>query len=42
MATRIGAEVLRWSESICSLEVGRKAEMLLLPIDDWQIVGRVT
>jgi cytosine/adenosine deaminase-related metal-dependent hydrolase len=36
MATRIAASGLGWAEEIGSLEVGKQADLVLVPIDDWR------
>jgi len=36
MATRIAARGLRWDDEVGSLEVGKQADIVLVPIDDWR------
>jgi cytosine/adenosine deaminase-related metal-dependent hydrolase len=39
MATRHAAEALVWADRIGSLEPGKKADLVLVPIDDWRYEG---
>jgi cytosine/adenosine deaminase-related metal-dependent hydrolase len=36
MATRIPAKGLRWDDEIGSLEAGKQADVVLVPVDDWR------
>jgi cytosine/adenosine deaminase-related metal-dependent hydrolase len=36
MATRIAARGLAWEQEVGSLEVGKQADLVLVPIDDWR------
>lgn len=36
MATRIAAKGLRWDDAVGSLEVGKQADLVLVPTDDWR------
>ncbi|OIJ86708.1 hypothetical protein BIV24_25990 [Streptomyces colonosanans] len=36
MATRIAARGLAWDREVGSLEVGKQADLVLVPIDDWR------
>src|SRR5581483_11887506 len=36
MATRIAARGLRWEDEIGSLAVGKQADLVLVPMDDWR------
>jgi cytosine/adenosine deaminase-related metal-dependent hydrolase len=36
MATSIAARGLRWDDEIGSLEVGKQADLVLVPVDDWR------
>jgi cytosine/adenosine deaminase-related metal-dependent hydrolase len=36
MATRIAAKGLHWEEEVGSLEVGKRADLLLVPTSDWR------
>ncbi|MBT2391578.1 amidohydrolase family protein [Streptomyces sp. ISL-1] len=36
MATRIAAKGLRWDDAVGSLEVGKQADLVLIPADDWR------
>lgn len=38
MATRLAARGLRWEDQIGSLEPGKQADFLLIPVDDWRYV----
>lgn len=40
LATVEGARALRWQGSIGSLEVGKRADLVLVPIDDWRYLLR--
>jgi cytosine/adenosine deaminase-related metal-dependent hydrolase len=40
MATRVAARALRWEAEIGSLEVGKQADVVLVPIDDWRYLLR--
>lgn len=39
MSTRLGAESLGWSSAIGSLTAGKKADFVIVPIDDWRYEG---
>jgi cytosine/adenosine deaminase-related metal-dependent hydrolase len=39
MGTRLGAESLGWSSEIGSLTAGKKADFVMVPIDDWRYEG---
>ncbi|BBB00125.1 putative amidohydrolase [Actinacidiphila reveromycinica] len=38
MATRLAARGLRWEDRIGSLEPGKEADLVLVPMDDWRYV----
>ncbi|MEX1141075.1 MAG: amidohydrolase family protein [Thermoleophilaceae bacterium] len=40
MATRVAARGLRWDAEVGSLEVGKQADLVLVPVDDWRYLLR--
>jgi cytosine/adenosine deaminase-related metal-dependent hydrolase len=40
MATRLPAKALRWQDQIGSLEVGKQADLVLVPVRDWRYLLR--
>ncbi len=40
MATRAGAQALRWDDRIGSIEVGKCGDLVLIQIDDWRYLLR--